>query len=208
MKTIAIESQKGGVGKTTLAINLAVAAELDGKAAAIIDLDPQASATRWKELRPDKGPAVVSAQASRLKQMLNTAMVTGVDVVFIDTAPNSEGSILTAARLADLVLVPCKPGILDMQAIEITIDLIVNAAKKAPHVIMTMCPPIGGHGERSSAVIGEQYSVSIVPQRICHRAPYGHSLVAGQSVQEFEPEGKASQEIGSVYRWICSTIGV
>jgi chromosome partitioning protein len=120
MKVVAIESQKGGVGKTTLAINLGVAAELDGKPAAIIDLDPQVSATRWKELRPDTGPAVVSAQANRLKQILATAEEGGAKLVIIDTAPNSEGSILIAARCADLVLIPCKAGILDLHAIEIT----------------------------------------------------------------------------------------
>jgi chromosome partitioning protein len=208
MKIVAIESQKGGVGKTTLAINLAVAAERDGKPTAIIDLDPQVSATRWKELRPDAGPAVVSAQANRLKQILATAQESGAKLVIIDTAPNSEGTILIAARSADLVLIPCKPGILDIHSIEITIDLVKTAAKKDPNVVMTMVPPVGGQGERAAEVIRKSYSANIVPIMVSHRASYGHALTAGQSVQEFEPDGKASQEIVQLYKWMRRSVGL
>ena len=66
MLTIALVSQKGGVGKTSLAFNLAVAAELARRAALIVDLDPQASAAAWADSRKSEAPIVVSAQAARL----------------------------------------------------------------------------------------------------------------------------------------------
>ena len=73
MKILAIISQKGGVGKTTLATALAVAAERDGKRAAVFDLDPQASAAFWKDTRQDEAPAVIAIPPSRLQHVLKAA---------------------------------------------------------------------------------------------------------------------------------------
>src|SRR5690349_8947046 len=115
MKIIAILSQKGGATKTSLAIHLAVAAIQDGKEAMIIDLDPQASATKWKDLRTDDTPVVISAQASRLTQNLETAQAAGAELIFIDTAPHSDSIAAAAARSADLILIPTKCYILDIQ---------------------------------------------------------------------------------------------
>src|SRR5690349_17764518 len=120
MKTIAIISQKGGAGKTTLALHLAVAGELAGKTTAVIDLDPQASATGWKDTRSSEAPAVVSAQAARLGKVLEAATENGVELTIIDTAPHSESSALAAARASDLILIPCRPAILDLRAIGTT----------------------------------------------------------------------------------------
>src|SRR5215208_3254609 len=106
MKIIAILSQKGGAGKTTLAVHLAVAAAESGKTVAMIDLDPQASATSWKDLRKADTPAVVATPVSRLAQVLETAAQHGADIAIIDTAPHSESAALAAARAADLILIP------------------------------------------------------------------------------------------------------
>ena len=117
MLTIAIVSQKGGVGKTSLALNLAVAAELAGHAALIVDLDPQASAAAWADSREAEAPVVVSAQAARLAEVLTTARDHDAALCLIDTAPHAESPALTAARAADLVLVPCRASILDLRAV-------------------------------------------------------------------------------------------
>ena len=100
--------QKGGAGKTTLAINLAVASELAASPAAVVDLDPQASAAAWADSRKAKAPVVVSAQAARLADVLATAREHGAALAIIDTAPHAEAAALAAARAADLVLVPCR----------------------------------------------------------------------------------------------------
>jgi chromosome partitioning protein len=86
MFAISLIGQKGGVGKTTIALGLAVAAARAGHATAIVDLDPQASAAKWNDRREHENPAVVRAQASRLRQTMDTARSEGVDFVFIDTA--------------------------------------------------------------------------------------------------------------------------
>src|SRR5258707_13932498 len=104
MKTVAIESQKGGTGKTTTSLNLAVAAERAGKAAVVIDFDPQASAAGWKDTRPGDTPVVVSVTPARLPQALQAAQDGGAELVLIDTAPHAESASLAAAKAADLIL--------------------------------------------------------------------------------------------------------
>jgi hypothetical protein len=84
MKTIAIISQKGGAGKTTVAVHLAVAAEQDGLNTALFDLDRQASASSWSDKRGKLSPAVVSAQAARLPSLLEQAVAQSADLVIID----------------------------------------------------------------------------------------------------------------------------
>ncbi len=96
VRTIAILSQKGGAGKTTVAIHLAVAAELRGVNTALFDLDPQASAASWSDKRGTPSPAVVSAQAARLPGLLKQAEAQAADLVIIDSAPNADAASLAA----------------------------------------------------------------------------------------------------------------
>jgi chromosome partitioning protein len=110
MKTLAILSQKGGAGKTTLALHLAVAAVQAKRQVAVVDLDPQASAIGWKDSRSQETPVVVFAPPARLAQILDTAKQSGADLAILDTAPHSESTALAAARAADLILIPCRLG--------------------------------------------------------------------------------------------------
>src|SRR5271163_3726008 len=138
MKIVAILSQKGGSGKTTLTLNLAVAAEKAGKSVAVIDLDPQASSAGWKDSRAGDSPYVIALPHSRLAQALQAAQEGQADLAFIDTAPHSEGVALAAAKAADIVLIPCRPGILDLRAIGTTAELVKLAGKRAYVVLNDM----------------------------------------------------------------------
>ena len=206
MKTIAVISQKGGAGKTTLAVHLAVAAQMAGKTAAVIDLDPQASATRWKDSRQSDIPAVVSAQAARLELILSAAEKEGADLVLIDTAPHSEGAALAAARAADFVLIPCRPAILDLRAIGFTIDL-ARLAKTPACVVLNAVPPRGTLTQEASEAIAA-YDVDLAPVTLGQRIAYVHALTGGLTAQEYEPNGKAAGEIKRLYRYTCQQVGV
>jgi chromosome partitioning protein len=131
VKTIAIIGQKGGAGKTTVAIQLAVAAERRGMKTALFDLDPQASASSWSDKRNSPSPAVVSAQAARLPSLLKQAESQSADLVIIDSAPNADAASLAAALAADLILVPCRPAAFDLNAIGTTLNLASVAGKAA-----------------------------------------------------------------------------
>lgn len=204
MKTIAIISQKGGAGKTTLAINLAVAASKFKKQSVIIDLDPQASATNWHDSRELETPVVVSAQAARLQMVIDAAKEEGVNFVFIDTAPHSESSSLAAARIADFILIPCRPAILDLRAIGNTIDLAKLAGTKAA-VVLTCVPPRGTLAHEASEAVST-YGIKLCPSQIGQRAAFVHSITEGQSVHEYEPSGKAAEEINNLYKWVIKQL--
>src|SRR5512132_4344539 len=123
MRTIAIISQKGGAGKTTLAVHLAGYTEQRGLTTAVIDLDPQATAAKWGDRREEVQPEVISAQAARLPQLLTTAREGGADLTIIDTAPNSDSPALAAAKAADLIILPCRPATLPLDAPRTTVDM-------------------------------------------------------------------------------------
>src|SRR4029450_4107726 len=86
MKIVVLLSQKGGTGKSTIATHLAVCAARDGKAVALFDIDPQASAAKWSDRRTVEGPPVVRAGAAQLPNLVQQAREQGADVILIDTA--------------------------------------------------------------------------------------------------------------------------
>jgi len=127
MKIVAVIAQKGGVGKTTAAIELAVAAHLAGLAVGIIDLDPQATAAKWgdrrREREEDDSPSVIGGQASRLGLLLEAARTNGSDLILLDTPPHAEALALQAAKASDLILTPTRAGGFDLEAIQTTLEM-------------------------------------------------------------------------------------
>jgi chromosome partitioning protein len=204
MKVISILSQKGGATKTSLAIHLAVAAIQDGKEAMIIDLDPQASATRWKDLRSEDTPVVVSAQASRLAQNLDVARSAGADLIIIDTAPHSDSIAATAARSADLILIPTRCSIFDIQTVPSTVD-IAKFAGKPTAIVLTAIPHRGMSAEQAKEAL-EPLGIEICPYTTGDRAAYKNAPTSGLVAAEYEPKGKAAEEIQVLYNWVCNKV--
>ncbi len=204
MKTIAVLSNKGGAGKTTLAIHLAVAAEQASLQTAVLDLDPQGSATTWGEARDEKPPAVVPTHARHLERVLSAADANGTDIAIIDTAPHSETTSLAAARVTDLVLVPCRPTLFDLHAIRETLD-IAMLAKKPAQVILNAVPPLGSFAQQAREAIAT-YDIAPAPYQLSHRVAYMHAIVNGITVQEYEPKGKAAGEVKNLYQWIMTEV--
>lgn len=200
MKTVAVISQKGGAGKSTVALHLAVAAERAGKSAAIIDLDPQASAAGWSDLREAEAPVVSSAQATRLPQLLAAAKAHGAKLLVLDTAPHSETAALAAARAADFVLIPCRPAILDLRAISASVELVRLAGKPAA-IVLNAVPPRGPLADEAQRAV-ETYGLPVSPVRIGQRASYIHALTLGQTAEEIEPNGKAAADIRKLHQWM------
>jgi chromosome partitioning protein len=205
MKKVAIISQKGGAGKTTLALHLAVAASSAGETCLALDLDPQASAAAWKDLRKAETPDVLSVAPGRFVKALEAAESAGVTLALVDTAPHSQDVSFTAAQRSDLVLVPCRHGFLDISAISTTAQL-VKAAGKPAFVICNHLPPTGRHvAEDVTNAVGE-FGLRTAPVVIHQRASYGHALTLGETAQEFEPDGKAAKEISALYAWLRKTL--
>ena len=137
---VSVISQKGGAGKTTLALHLAVASSTAGRNTAVLDLDPQASAANWADRRAAELPVVRSAHASRLRHELRQIQQAGGELVMIDTAPHADRTALETATASDLVLVPCRPSILDLEAMTSTLDLIRTTGTPLWAVLNAVAP--------------------------------------------------------------------
>lgn len=205
MKTLAILSQKGGTGKTTLALHLAVAAERAGYPVAVLDLDPQSSATAWGDSRSDEAPSVTSIQASRLSQARDLAAKSGAALVIIDSAPHSADAAVAAAEAADLILTPCRPGILDLRAIATTAR-IVKLVGRPGFVVLNHAPPRAPRLIEDALDAARQHGLDVSPIVIHQRSAFAHSLTSGQTAQEYEPDGKAAEEISSLFKWVSKII--
>jgi len=205
MKTLAILSQKGGTGKTTLALHLAVAAERAGFPVAVLDLDPQSSATGWKDTRANETPSVTSIQASRLSQARDLADKSGAALVIIDSAPHSADAAVAAAEAADMVLTPCRPGILDLRAIATTAR-IVKLVGRPGYVVLNHAPPRAPRLIEDALDAARQHGLAVAPVVIHQRSAFAHSLTSGQTAQEYEPDGKAAEEITALFEWVSKII--
>ncbi len=201
MKVLAILSQKGGVGKTTLATCLAVAAEQDGKTSVIFDLDPQATATFWKDTRQIETPAVVSIQPVRLTAMLKSAAEAGTDIAIIDGAAIARDVAYEAAKSADYVLIPTRTAVFDTISMLSTME-IVRQQNKPFSIVLTFVPPMGRETTDAIQTISELKS-EISPIHIGNRKAYFRAQSVGMAVQEFEPDGKAADEIKKLYKYTC-----
>lgn len=201
MKVLAVISQKGGVGKTTLATSLAVAAEADGKSVAVLDLDPQATATFWHDTRGKDTPAVVSIQPIRLAAVIKAAKEQGTDMVIIDGAAVQREIAYDAAAVADFVLVPTKPAVFDIKSMTDTISAI-QQHNKPMAIVLNMIAPTGV--ENTDAFdAAEVLGVDICPVTIGNRKAFFRAQSEGLAAQEFEPNGKAAEEIQKLYTYTC-----
>lgn len=201
MKILSVVSQKGGVGKTTLATALAVQAGNDGRKTVVFDLDPQASATFWKDTRQDDLVAITAIPAARLKHMLAAADEAGCDLVIIDTPPFSKDIAYEAAQHADFVLLPTRPAVLDVMAMSKTVEL-VKHYKHPFAAVLTFCPPLGREINDTIKVI-QALGAEVCPVRIGNRIAYSRAQQNGLAAQELDPDGKAAQEISDLYAYVC-----
>ncbi len=202
MKVLAVVSQKGGVGKTTLSTALAVEAAKRGRSPVVFDLDPQASASFWNDSRETPDIAVTATPPARLSHMLAAAREAGCELAIIDTPPFAKDIAFEAAKCADFVLVPTRPAVLDVMAMTKTLELVKHYGK-AFAVVLTFCPPLGKEADDTAQVI-EQLGAELAPVRIGHRVAYSRAQQTGHAAQEIEPDGKAAAEIRHLYEYACS----
>jgi chromosome partitioning protein len=199
MQTLALVCQKGGAGKTTLAIHLAAEAATQGLRTLLLDLDPQASAARWADRRQHGAVDVDVAVESpaRLAAALLQAEREGYALVVLDTAPHADQAALQAARAADLVLVPVRCSILDLDAVGASLDLCA-LARRSVAVVLNAAPirsRVVQEAAETVASLGGDLAETIIRERVAFR----HALVDGRVAREFEPNGAAAGEVTALY---------
>jgi chromosome partitioning protein len=203
MKVIGLLSRKGGVGKTTIALHLALLAQEAGRRTLLVDVDPQRSAIGWWRAREAETPLLLETDPASLSAMLEAAREGNIDLVVIDTMPSVEADAVQVAALADLIVVPTRPAILDLRAILGTLDVVKGAARGAM-IALNACPARRGAGEASLTGDARRalaaFGVPVAPVAITHRAAFSAALVAGLTAGEAEPGGKAAQEMRALWR--------
>jgi len=207
MTTIAIISQKGGAGKTTLALHLAAAAHDAGRVALIIDTDPQATASQWAAWRQDAPPEVIDSPPPRLAAKVAQAKGQGADFIVIDTPPHADTAARAAVEIADLVLIPCRPSAFDLSAIQTTAKL-VQLLRKPAFVVFTAGSPNAPRMYQEAGELVMGFGTPACPVQIPDRAAYRHASGEGRTVMEYEPDGKAAEDIRQLYEWTCRQVGL
>ena len=204
MQIITLASQKGGAGKSTFAVNLAVQADQEGSPALLIDTDPQASLSVWRQLRRSRRPMLVSCAAEKLQDIIAIARRNGrVEWVFIDGPPHNDRHIAAMMHAADLVVVPARPAVFDLAAAATTVEMAQRM--QAPFfVALNAVPPKRGVAEASTVTLARKaikgMGAPLWRGAIVQRSAYVQSLALGQAVSEFEPEGAAAQEMSQLWR--------
>ena len=207
MATIAIISQKGGAGKTTLALHLAAAGQEAGRVALVIDTDPQATASQWAAWRHDQPPEVIDSPPPRLAAKVAAAQGQGAELIVIDTPPHADSAARAAVEVADLVLIPCRPSAFDLAAIQTTAKL-VQLLRKPAYVVFTAGSPNAPRVYEEAGELVAGYGTPACPLTVPDRAAYRHASAEGRTVMESDPGGKAAEDIRKLYDWMCRTTGM
>jgi chromosome partitioning protein len=205
MKTIGVLARKGGAGKSTLTLHWAVEAERQGKGqVAVIDMDPQQTSVKWSKRRLQQlgkhTPAMLMAGAGDLQKALAACEASGMTLVLIDTPPHVEAPCREAARLADLVVIPCGPTAPDLEAIGATIHILAET-NTAGVIVLNQGRPGSSINQKAISVL-TQYGLPVCPAPVMRRAALADAFTDGRAVVELEPEGKAAAEITHSWTWI------
>ena len=203
MKTIAIASQKGGSGKSTVTIHLAVAAQNSGLEIIVADLDPHSqTAKEWALERSSEQPMVVTAHTKDIKDLQKQAKEEGFDLLIFDCPPFVDDVVREATRLADYTLIPAQPRFADIR----TLPRVIGNVHEPYSVILNACTP-GLHGGESTKTrearkVLEDADIQVAPLHITRREAFADALNDGSAVYEFEPQGKAAREVDILWKWL------
>lgn len=203
-KVVVIAQQKGGAGKTTLAIQLAVAWEKGGKRVAMLDVDPQGSLAAWRSLRDrtvgeDSGPRVEALSGWRLGNRL-PGNANGADLVVVDSPPHAETDAKAAIRAADLVILPIQPTMLDLWATEATLTL-AGAEKTPALLVLNRVPPRSLAAEAVATEITER-KWPLARSVLGNRQAFAASINEGKGIVETARSSTAGQEIEALAKEI------
>ena len=200
MHVLAVASQKGGPGKTTLAAHLAVQAERAGAGpVALVDADPQASLTEWWNVREAETPAFVRSKVDRLTEDIVRMAAYGIGLVIIDTPPAITQTIEKVIAVADLVLIPARPSPHDLRAASGTVEIVERMGRPMVFVINGASPRAQ---ITSEAVFALSQHGTLAPAIINHRTDFAASMIDGRTVGELDPEGASAGEITLLWQYL------
>ncbi len=211
VKTLAVISRKGGAGKTTLAVNLTLAAHLAGWKTMLADIDPQRSASDALRSRGEPGPSIAEINAGKLFQTRSNAMHDAYDVMLIDTPAAPDSDVAIAVNSADLCVLVCRPTFLDIASVARSAEM-VRRLGKAGLIVLNQAPPKRGGLEPVSvqkAIEALRFcGLPIAPVGMRARTIYQQAIARGRSVGEWDAASPAAQEIDRLWTHVSALLAL
>lgn len=208
-KVIAILNQKGGVGKTTIAVHLAAALARQKLRVLLLDADPQGSALDWSAARKDSlgFPVAGLPKASIHKEL--PALAANYDYVVIDGPPRVYDVARSAIMASDLVIVPVQPSPYDVWAAKEIIDLLEEASVFKPSLkkVFVINRKIANTAIGRDVVEAlRDYPLPVLKNALCQRVPFAESAAQGLTVFELDPEMLASREMAELAKEVLEVL--
>lgn len=208
MRTVMVAKQKGGVGATTLARELGVAAAAAGKRVVFVDLDPQGTLRSWWNRRTegmerDPNPALAAPPPATIAVALDQLQASKMDLCIIDTPPSVHAFLGSVMRLVDLVLLPTRPTTDDIVALPAVLDLVEEAGKPFAFVV-TQAPPGRSRLYDDALPVLAQRGRVAPPLRI--RADFPVAAATGRTATEIGAKGKAAEEVGALWKFVAAEL--
>lgn len=200
MQVITIAMQKGGVGKSTLARSLAVAAARDGLSVLLIDMDAQQSVSQWAERREADMPVVVFSTENELTKKLAQAR-DAADLVIIDTPPARSTEAPAAVEVADLVLIPTTPDVEPLEQMPRTLRL-CRGFSRPVFAVVNMANPTGPGEVMYTREVIEAMGAQTAPVVLHRRKAHRDASASGLTVQEVDASSKAAEEVSKLWEWV------
>lgn len=200
MDVLVLAAQKGGTGKTTICANLAVEAEARGDGpVAVIDVDPQGTLSKWWNRRQADTPTLVEIDVADIDAQLRVLQERGIRLVVVDTPGAITSHVRAVIRAADLVLIPSRPSILDIETLYEFCDVVESEKRPMTFVLNAVKPKTR---ISSDAIRGLSGFGTVAPTELVDRVDYSGSFNDGRSAGELAPGSKANQEISHLWNYV------
>ena len=207
MNVIVFASRKGGSGKSTLAAHLAAQVHKATKPCLLIDADPQGSLTLWHKLRGTNEP--IKTAVNSVSGIIAQAKRDGIEWVFIDTPPNLSAVVDDAIKNATMVIIPARPGVFDVNAVQETIQT-CRSSRKPYAVVINGAPAQRDSVESRIVTIAREalakFKAPVWSGQITNRADLLMALGQGEGAREYYAEGRAAAEINRLWAAIERSI--
>jgi chromosome partitioning protein len=208
MRTLMIAKQKGGVGATTLAREIGVAAAATGKRVVFVDLDPQGTLRGWWNRRTegvegDPNPGLATPSPANLPKALDDLDAAGIDLCVIDTPPSVHPFLGATMKHADLILLPTRPTTDDLDALPAVLDLVEDSGRPFAFVV-TQAPP--GRSRLYDDAVPVLAQRGRVAPALRIRGDFPVAAATGRAASEFAPKGKAAEEARDLWRFVATDL--
>jgi len=211
MRVIVVANQKGGVGKSTLSCNLAVAAAMDGKKVLIIDSDPQGSSVQWRAQRELENVSVAAITSKTIvKEITN---FDNFDLVFVDAGGRDNAlfraAVLTAAH--GILVIPVLASGVDVWATEDSFNILAEArsigAEIPAYAVFNQVKhkaSLVAQAKEALQELTQDNDVTLLNSRVGDREDFKKAYLSGLGVLEHAPKGKAANEIKELYKEVMA----